>query len=201
MRCRTARTWIVADRDGELAARRGRALERHLVRCGACRAEQVAIEDVLGLLDGLSQEAEVPARLEQRVLRQVRLLADEETTRSRWWPSMTMRALAPALAGAAVVLLTVVGLHRDERAVSVPDAAPERRIAARPEPAPNPVAVAKQPRRRVPDQPPAELASRPDLFVDLPLLAELEKIEHFDSIAGMDADPTAPEGGREPSNG
>lgn len=199
MRCRTAQTWIVAARDAELGGRRRRALDRHLVRCGACRAERVAIEGVLGLLDGLSQEAEVPARLEQRVMRQVRHLADEEASRASWWPSRGLRGLAPALAAAAVVLLTVAGLRPGERPGPHPDAAPQPRVAARaPE---KPVETAKRAKRRPPEEPPAELASRPDLFVDLPLLSEMEKIEHFDSIAGMEADPTAPDGTAEPSNG
>jgi hypothetical protein len=73
---------------------------------------------------------------------------------------------------------------------------PQRRAQA---PAAERVQTARR-KVKVPDEPPAELASRPDLFVDLSLLAELEKIEHFDSIAGMESDPTAPEG-TEPSNG
>jgi hypothetical protein len=53
----------------------------------------------------------------------------------------------------------------------------------------------------VPEEPPAELASRPDLFVDLPILDNLEKMEHFDAIATMeDADPTGSDT-PEPSNG
>ena len=35
MRCRTAQTWIVAARDGEIDERQRRALDRHLAECGA----------------------------------------------------------------------------------------------------------------------------------------------------------------------
>jgi hypothetical protein len=55
--------------------------------------------------------------------------------------------------------------------------------------------VARRAKARAPIDPPAELASRPDLFVDLPMLRELDKMQHFDSIATMeDAD-----GGEAPS--
>ena len=43
--------------------------------------------------------------------------------------------------------------------------------------------VARRAKSRAPVDPPAELASRPDLFVDLPMIRELEKMQHFDSIA------------------
>jgi hypothetical protein len=34
----------------------------------------------------------------------------------------------------------------------------------------------------VPSDPPPELTARPDLFVDLPILRNLERLEHFESI-------------------
>jgi hypothetical protein len=37
-------------------------------------------------------------------------------------------------------------------------------------------------RRTLPDDPPAELAARPDLFVNLPMLRNLDKLQHFDAI-------------------
>src|SRR5215470_5386342 len=102
MRCRTAHTAIIATRDGELGARRRRALDRHLARCGTCRAEQVAIDDVLAALDRLPDEADVPARLEQNVMRRVRALASDPEPRgaaaSQW-----LRVLTPTLAAGAVV--------------------------------------------------------------------------------------------------
>jgi anti-sigma factor RsiW len=193
---------MVTARDGELEARRRRALDRHLVRCGACRAEQVSIEGVLRLMDQLPTEVEVPAGLQQRVLRQVRILADEDGAQARWWSLSTgLRTLAPAFAASAVVVLAILGLRGDQP--SLAPAIPDQRAAA---PAPaaeavRPLATAKPHKTRIPDEPPAELASRPDLFVDLPILDNLEKMEHFDAIAGMeDADPTGADT-PEPSSG
>src|SRR5262245_53606114 len=98
MRCRTARTWIVAARDGELAARQRRALDRHLDRCADCRTARVSIEDVLAALDGMPQTADVPARVEDEVFRRVRNLDGERQLAARW-----LVGVGPALAATAVV--------------------------------------------------------------------------------------------------
>jgi anti-sigma factor RsiW len=199
MRCRTARTWIVAARDGELDARRRRALDRHLGRCERCRSEQVSIEGVLAALDGLSLTAEVPARLEADVLRQVRgLAADAEVERSA--AGTWVRRIAPALGATAVVALALVGVRSPEAPPPASDPLP-RVVAPAVARSENPV-VARRSRAKVPVDPPAELASRPDLFVDLPMLREMDKLQHFDAIAAMDEGDGAPPGaGGVPSNG
>src|SRR5689334_13631966 len=184
MRCRTASTALIAARDGELGAHRRRALDRHLARCGGCRAEQVAIDGVLAVLDRLPTDAEVPARLEQNVMRRVRALADESETRratvSRW-----LRVLAPPLAAGVVAAATMLTFRG---AIEPTSSAPPSAVARAPRR--EPAVVARRPKTAVPDVPPAELASRPDLFVDMPILRDMDKLQHFDSIAAMDDDPT-----------
>ena len=201
MRCRTARTWIVAARDGELDARRRRALDRHLGQCQRCRAERVSIEGVLAALDGLTMTADVPARLEADVLRQVRgLAADAEAERSALRP--WLRRIAPVLGATAVVALALVGVRSGDG--PLPPAAPRPALGPRAE---APAVAAREKRvvarrAKAPVDPPAELASRPDLFVDLPMLREMDKLQHFDAIAGMDDGDAAPPGeGSAPSNG
>jgi hypothetical protein len=46
-------------------------------------------------------------------------------------------------------------------------------------------AACERPARSVPppSEPPAELAAAPDLFVDLPILRNMEKLEHFEAIS------------------
>ena len=195
MNCRTARIGMVAARDGEIPARRQRALERHLDRCGACRAERVAFEGVLGALDRLPLEAEVPARLEQEVLRRVRMMADDEPAGSP--AGSWLRMLAPAVATTAVVGLAVVGL----RSADLTPAPATKTVAIAParSAAEAPPVLARRAKTRVPTEPPAALASRPDLFMDLPMLREFDKIQHFDAIAGMDDDDASD--GSPPSNG
>ena len=34
----------------------------------------------------------------------------------------------------------------------------------------------------MPSEPPPDLAARPDLFVDLPMLRNLDRLEHFEAI-------------------
>ena len=189
MSCRTARNAMVAARDGELGARGRRALDRHLDRCGACRAERVAFEGVLGALEQLPFDAEVPARLEQDVMRRVRILAEDEPAPGPGWA----RVVAPMLATTAVVALAVVGVRSDGGShvaakTSVAVATPARATAGQ-------TAIARRAKTRAPAEPPAALASRPDLFMDLPMLREFDKIQHFDAIAGTDDDEASPSNG------
>ena len=194
MRCRTAQTWIVAARDGELGSRQRHALDRHLNRCAQCRTARVSTEGVLAALDRMPQAAEVPARLEAEVMRRVRAL-DDATARlpaSRW-----LTSVGPALAATAVVGIAVVGLRSGESPTPETRARP-----AAPATASVPRPAVERRAKRAPVDPPAALASRPDLFVDLPMIRELDKLQHFDSIATMeDNDPTAPDGEPSPSNG
>jgi len=200
MRCRTAQTWIVAARDGELGERQRRTLDRHLAECGACRAEQVSLEGVLTALDALEPAREVPARLEADVLRQVRGLAADGAAPTWTLPQWVRRGF-PAIAATAVVALAVVGVRSSE--VATPDARTKMVAAERPRvtaPAAPVIAkaaapvVARRAKERAPVDPPAELASRPELFIDLPMIRELEKMQHFDAIAAEDSD-----GGEAPS--
>jgi anti-sigma factor RsiW len=185
MRCRTAHTAIIAARDGELGARRRQALDRHLARCGECRAEQVAIEDVLATLARLPDAVDVPARLEQDVMRRVRALASEPV-RSGSALSGWLRVVAPTLAVGAVAATAVLSIRTTTDRVPAVERKAPAAVAKRTEP----TAVARRQKARVPDEPPAELASRPELFVDLPMLRDLDKLKHFDTIATMDDDPT-----------
>jgi len=195
MNCRTARIEMVAARDGEIPVRRQRALDRHLDRCGACRAERVAFEGVLGALDRLTLEAEVPARLEQEVLRRVRLMADDEPAGSP--AGSWLRMLAPAVATTGVVAIALVGV----RSADLTPAPTTKTVAIAPARSAAQAApvLARRTKTRVPADPPPALASRPDLFMNLPMLREFDKIQHFDAIAGMD-DDDGPDGSS-PSNG
>jgi hypothetical protein len=185
MGCRTAYTSMVAARDGALGARRRRALDRHLEQCESCRAEQVAVEDVLAVLDRLPTVVDVPARLEQQVMRRVRALAEEEPhgplaeRLGRW-----LRSAGPALAAGAVAMVALVGLqtatdHTPPVAKRPPVAAATRADAT---------VVARGPKTPPPVDPPPALASQPDLYVDLPVLRNLDKLRHYDSIATMEGD-------------
>jgi anti-sigma factor RsiW len=210
MRCGRAQQLMIAAVDAELGERRRRALDRHVAECADCRRELAATEGVLRAVAALPSEAAVSTALEQATLRRVRLAAAEEQERPArpWW-----RWSIPtfAIATAAVVVLAVGVLRRTEMPAEAPvvAVAPVRpdnvqvARAAKPKPAPAPGApVAEARHEPVPNEPPAELAARPDLFVEMPILRNMEKLDHFEAIRTTTIeDAPAPSGEPGPSNG
>jgi anti-sigma factor RsiW len=211
MRCGRAERSLAAAADGELSARQQRALDRHLAGCPTCRGELVTTGAVLRALSALPMEAEVPARLEQATLRRVRLAAAEETERGPggWWSVWRLPAFGAAVV--AVVAVSVALLPSAEgpsRPASAPGRTQVARSASQPREAPaRQVASDKTPRapivREVPKEPPPALAEAPDLFIELPILRNLEKLEHFEAIrtTTIDDAPETPGEGQERSNG
>jgi len=192
MRCRTARQWITRDLAGELSLRRVEQLGRHVERCEGCRREQVAYAALDRALGLLPVAAEMPPRLEQDTLRRVRLAADDADPRPPRAVGRWLLIGAPALAATAALALALYGGVPPETA-QPPAAKPVGVAAAKQGAAPAQVAqkaaprpAAQQPasrkRRDVPGDPPAELAARPDLFVNLPMLRNLDKLQHFEAI-------------------
>jgi len=161
-----------------------RALERHLEGCEGCRRERMAYAALDRALGLLPMEAAVPGALEQAVARRVRTVdAAPAARRVPWWLGV------PALAGAAVLALAVRGTGL--RTVGPSATGPgqdQMMIAVLPtvDPATDPHRVQRALRRRppggVPSEPPPDLTARPDLFVDLPMLRNLDRLEHFEAI-------------------
>jgi hypothetical protein len=187
---------MTARADDELSPRQQRALEAHLSECSACRDELLVTERVLAAVAALPMEIEVPASLEQETLRRVRIAAAEEAEQlaaRRWW--WRLRVPAVAITALAALLLVVLGHDEAERkaapqaptAVAAKSAEPkpvrERREApaAAVSEAPVPTAVAQAP-EAPPEELPRALTERPDLFMELPILRNLEKLEHFEQI-------------------
>jgi hypothetical protein len=91
----------------------------------------------------------------------------------------------PVFAGAVALVLA---LRASVPTPGRPSTAPQLGVAALPAAGQTPVRVGwvapgdKRSQRPVPSQPPPELAARPDLFVDLPMLRNLERLEHFEAI-------------------
>jgi hypothetical protein len=206
MRCARARQWMTAAADRELGARRTQRLERHLAACPACRDERARTIRLLDALAALPATAAVPPRLEQDTLRRVRLAAAEDgerRTRRGWW---LLGVPAAGLAALTAVLLAV-GPGRQAESPS-----PPRQVARAPRPAPaasrpapvgpsTPTSAASS-RPTPPAEPPPELAAEPDLFVDLPILQNLDKLRHYEAIRTTTLDDrTTPTGDGERSNG
>ena len=192
MRCGRAQKLIVAAVDGEIPPERRRDLDEHVATCTECRGELHATQALFGALGGLSQEAEVPALVESATLRRMRLAAAEERERQerRWgWFS------APVLAAAGVVVLAlVINLRpRGEQGSlrpSTPAASGARQLARASDPVPAPAAA--QPETAVavaPSEPPPDLAAAPELFMNLPIIRNMEKLEHFEAITMVELAP------------
>jgi hypothetical protein len=164
---------------------------------------------LLDRIGALSMEATVGPRLEQAAVRAMRHAAavEEEASERRWWrmPALSVLAVAASLAAVAV------GLRRYAEEPSPPAATPltvARPVAPRPAPspakAPPELERAEVARGQVssepPSEPPPELAARPDLFVELPILRHMEKLEHLEAIqatsVGDGAVPSGAEGER-----
>jgi anti-sigma factor RsiW len=167
--------------DGELRPRGRRALDRHLVACPGCRAEMATTQRLFEALDLLDDEAEVPAPLAHDTLRTVRLdVAEAPVARGRSWGWGAV--LTPALGAAAAVALMLSGIARQDESQQLALTAPARPVATAKVPAQS--RIAGRARRTAPplDAPPPALAAAPELFIQLPVLRNLEKLEHYDAI-------------------
>ena len=198
MRCRRAERWMMVALAGELSGRRSQRLTKHMDGCAGCRREWEAYTALDRLLGSLPLEAALPPRLEQVTLRTARLAEAEATKSRRRWLGVAI----PALAATAVLAVAVrLSLQDTEpaptpaaptRAVTVPPARVPGRVAERaPAPAPSPAPASPQRRRvarGVPSEPPPELAARPDLFINLPLLRNLDKVQHYEAIQTIAVD-------------
>ena len=215
MRCRQAQRLMTSSVDNELEPRQQQRLDRHLTACAACRQELAATRTMLEVVARLPAEMALPPRLEEATLHRMRDAARAERSERQptpWWRSLSLPALAVA---AAAVLALAVGLRQFDvvatRSVDVPDrvaaksshqAGPQHQVAAE---APHPRLARQEPRRgsEPPKDPPAELASAPDLFMDLPILRHMEKLEHFEAIrtTTLDEGPDPADGQQERSSG
>jgi len=208
MRCGRAQKLMTAAVDDELTPRHRHALDEHVSGCEACRRELASTERMLGALGALPMDAAVPERLEQATLRRVRLLACDVVARAarRSWFGFGIPVFAVAT---AAVLMIAVGL-----AVRIGETpVPRVELGGRPKPAgervaraqpARPVRTARNHARRTvepPTEPPAELAAAPDLFMDMPILKNMERLQHFEAIRTTTIEDRAPDGQEDPSNG
>ncbi|MEP7365924.1 MAG: hypothetical protein ABI972_21930 [Acidobacteriota bacterium] len=123
---------LVAAIEGELAAERAATVQAHLVHCWKCRVRrsemEAAIAGVVQLqrssYDGRIPPADGPAaRLRAQMEQLGARPATMERLRAGWY-----RAAKPALAGAAVVSLAVLGIWFSGQSVSAAGPLPDARL-------------------------------------------------------------------------
>jgi anti-sigma factor RsiW len=199
MRCRRAQKLMAAAADGMLDARERPAFEAHVAACAACADELVRTARLFRTLASLPMEAPVPERIEQATLRRIRHLEAEEAESGprAWWRAWSSLPVFAAATVAAVVL--AVGIATRTADVPVPGPVAESPRGPRVATAPGRTRIARTESRPASEPPPA-LAAAPDLFVNLPLLKNFEKVEHFDAIQTTTLDDETPSG-EEQSNG
>jgi hypothetical protein len=184
--------------DGEVATAEREALQAHLSGCQDCRAAAGETTRLHHALDALPRTAAVPAGLEQATLRRVRaVLAEEADAGARFGARWSWWWMATPMAATLVALV----VWR-----SLPDGntlRPDEVATLQPEPAAQRVAKAAAPAIRSTEPPagaaapPPQVAKALDLYLDMPILENMEKLQNFDAIRTVDVgEDGRVEGGR-----
>ena len=184
MRCRTVRRSLLAARDGELAPVEREALDAHLGACEACRALAGETARLHRALAAMPQRADVAPGLAEATLRRVRAeMPEDAPARGAWW-----WMAAPLAAGLAGVVMwhtwpTAVAPPQQGATVSrkaEPAATAPKQVASKAAPAPAARGAVDAP------EPPPQIAQSLDLYLDMPILENMEKLQNFDAIRTVD---------------
>jgi len=176
MICETIKPHLVAYRDGELSEQDRARVAAYLSTCPACTREEEQLTRVNQLLTSLQRVTPSPdfAATFWRRLEQEGHSSQEapESRLARWWRELREGLSAwqwtPALAGAASLLIFLSYiLSGRPTTVTAPPTQPAAQVATADLPAP--------------------VAQEPGLFVNYKVIADLDKLSHFDEIAAVQA--------------
>jgi hypothetical protein len=190
--CELIREELIAYHDGELSEQAQEQVTAHLQTCEACAHEEAQLRRVGQLLMTMKRVVPSPQfaatfwqRLElennQRRVVEPSTLLPREHRLAQWWRKVkaTLNAwqVAPVLAAAASVLVFFGYLLHSQPTPPVkpePASAPQKSI--------EPV---------VPSAPeaPADLVDKLGLFVNYKVIADLDRLSHFDEIAAVQPPP------------
>jgi anti-sigma factor RsiW len=195
--------------DGQLDSVRHHAVERHVDQCGNCAADARLVRRLYGLLDATAVPR-IPPHLEARLMERIRA-REVETGARRPWRWIVPATVAAGIAGIAAGALLDHWLTWPRPAARPAPAqvsmTPTSVVAAVPVPDPSggaetpvsmPVAAAAR-ANGPPSSPesaarsdgslatgasvlPAHLRDALDLFVDYPIIRDLDKFEHYETI-------------------
>jgi len=171
MTCETIRKELVAYRDGELRERDRAQIAAHLSTCAACAREEarlVRVSQLLTTLERVTPSPDFAATFWRRLEQEGQ--AERESGFARWWREwLTGWQLMPALAGAAslLVFLSYV-LSSRPPTTTTPSAPPSASLKV---------------------NVPAPVAEKPGLFVNYGIIADLDKLAHFDEVAALENAP------------
>jgi anti-sigma factor RsiW len=191
--------------DGALSGAERAAVEAHLRDCAACRAEAAAMRRMRAALSTAPQTAPVPPGLEQATLRRVRaaLVGDEDGMGGRAWMRGVWWMSAPLAATVVLALVwrfdpgtTPPAEELVHGAPSMHPGTPQATAVARVNEARGAGEQVASASAERPGAPPPQLAETLDLYLDLPLLENLEKLQNFEAIRTVDLS-----GGEDPGDG
>ncbi|HEV8714615.1 MAG TPA: zf-HC2 domain-containing protein [Candidatus Binatia bacterium] len=171
MICETIKPHLVAYRDGELSEQDRAHVVAHLRTCPACTREEKQLARVNHLLTNLERIAPSPdfaATFWRRLEQEGHGRQEEPESRlARWWrelrEELTGWQWTPALVGAASLFIFLSYIFSNRPTTTSPT----------------------QPAAQVAANVPAPVAEEPGLFVNYKVIADLDKLSHFDEIASV----------------
>lgn len=191
MTCKSIQEELVAYRDGELAEHERSRIAAHLATCVECAREEAQLLKMEHLLTSMERIAPSPnfaasfwERIEQEkrhgTVQPPNRLPVQDHPFVRWWQelraTLTAWQIAPAFAAAASVLVFFgYLLTSSSKPPAVVTAPQEKSLAAAPAP-----------------EVPAGVAEKLEFFVNYKVIADLERLAHFDEIAAVEL-PGTPE--------
>jgi hypothetical protein len=186
MICEEIQEELVAYCDGELAAEDRTRITAHLGTCSACSrevAQLTRIHAAFTQVERVTPSPDFAATFWQRLEQEKRATPVREGRFARWWrewrESLSGWQLAPALAGAASILI-FFGYIVSDRGPQTSD----KRTRGEPVHTANPAPSQSLAGEQAPEVP-ALIREKPGLFVNYRVIADLEKFSRFDEIAAV----------------
>lgn len=181
MICEEIQEELVAYGDGELTGEDRARITAHLDTCSTCRrevAQLTRIRAVFTQVERVTLSPDFAASFWQRIEQEKRAVSAGEGRFSRWWrewrESLGGWQLAPALAGAASILI-FFGYIVSDRGPQTGDKGKGQSVQGGPQ----------TPGGKQGPEVPTLVREKPDLFVNYRVIADLEKFSRFDEIAAV----------------
>jgi hypothetical protein len=185
MICEEIQEELVAYCDGELAERDRAQIAVHLSTCSACSREVAQLARINTLFTQVERVAPSPdfaATFWQRLEQEKRVAPVQEGRFTRWWrewrESLSGWQLAPALVGAASILI-FFGYIVSDRGSETTSQTTSNQSQQQTRPLLKPEAEEKT------SEVPTLVQEKPGLFVNYRVIADLEKYSRFDEIAAV----------------
>ena len=126
MRCKKAKILISAALDGELSAKEGLALERHMCLCAECAREKTELAGLRATMSSWSDESPSERLAGRFALGLQRIMQEKRAAEPK--PKWRFGVLGPAAAGLAVAALLIVMLVHNRAPLPTPTVVVKPRV-------------------------------------------------------------------------